>query len=61
MPEKILDKRKAKVNFFKTSTKFSLSKTLLKALEITEENPYVDIIYTTKEIIIKKSKEQIKD
>lgn len=61
MEDKILDKRKTKVNFFKTSTKFSLSKTLLKTLEITEETPYVDIIYTTKEIIIKKSEEQIKD
>lgn len=59
--DKILDKRKAKINFGKTNTKFSLSKIFLKTLDITEENPYVDIIYTTKEIIIRKSDEQVKD
>lgn len=59
--EKILDKRKAKINFGKTNTKFSLSKVLLKTLNITEENPYVEVIYTTNEIIIRKAEEQTKN
>lgn len=59
--EKILDKRKAKINFGKTNTKFSLSKVFLKTLDITEENPYVEVIYTTDEIIIRKAEEQIKN
>ncbi len=59
--EKILDKRKAKINFGKTNTKFSLSKVLLKTLDITEENPYVEVIYTTNEIIIRKAEEQTKN
>ena len=59
--EKILDKRKAKINFGKTNTKFSLSKVLLKTLDITEENPYVEVIYTTDEIIIRKAEEQTKN
>ncbi len=59
--EKILDKRKAKINFGKTNTKFSLSKVFLKTLDITEENPYVEVIYTTNEIIIRKAEEQTKN
>lgn len=59
--EKILDKRKAKINFGKTNTKFSLSKVLLKTLDITEENPYIEVIYTTNEIIIRKAEEQTKN
>ena len=61
MKQKILDKRITKINFFKTSTKFSLSKVFLKTLDITEENPYVEVIYTTNEIIIRKSEEDTKN
>lgn len=61
MKPKILDKRITKISFFKTSTKFSLSKVFLKTLDITEESPYVEVIYTTGEIIIRKAEEQTKN
>lgn len=59
--KKILDKRKGKIYFGKTNTKFSISKNFLKTLDITEENPYVEVIYTTDEIIIRKAEEQTKN
>ena len=56
--EKILDKKILKITFGKTSTKLPLSKIFLKTLGVTEEEPYVEIIYKTNEIIIKKSEEK---
>lgn len=56
----VMNRTTLKVGFTKSSTKVSLSKRLLKSLGITEENPQIEIIYTSKEIILKKP-EQYQD